>query len=307
MPGIIPLVEGEVKLEATDEVASVGVGRGEPEAATSGAARADRLPQTWVAPGRRPNYPIESVDNALKLLGLFRKQKLVRVSEASEALGIARSTAHRLLAMLQYHGFVRQDPLTKAYLAGRGLIDLGLAAVQGLDVRALARPELERLCRELDETVHLVVLDGRSALYVDSVESTRTLRVGARTGIVVPAHCTASGKALLAELSTDELRSLVGDAKLEALTPRTITRLSDLERELDRVRRLGYATSFEESEPGLAAVAAPLRGAELHSQGAIGVSAPSLRMTKRETQRVAAAVLEAASALAERAAASQPG
>lgn len=283
-------------------MASTGGGLGDPQAASSRPGAADPPMQTWSVQGRRPNYPIESVDNALKLLGLFRKQKPVRVSEASEVLGIARSTAHRLLAMLQYHGFVRQDPLTKAYLAGRGLIDLGLAAVQGLDVRALARPELERLCRELDETVHLVVLDGRSALHVDSVEGTRTLRVGARTGLAVPAHCTASGKALLAELPTDKLRSLIGDAKLEALTPRTITRLSDLERELERVREHGYATSFEESEPGLAAVAASLRGTELHSQAAIGVSAPSLRMTKRETQRVAAAVLEATRSLTERAA-----
>ncbi|MCC6222865.1 MAG: IclR family transcriptional regulator [Thermoleophilia bacterium] len=246
----------------------------------------------------RPTYPIESVDNALKLLHLFRKQRVVRVSEASELLGIARSTAHRLLAMLQYHGFVRQDPVTKAYLAGRGLVDLGLAAVRSLEARRLARPALERLCRELDETVHLAVLDGRSVLYIDSVESSRTLRVGARTGILLPAHATAAGKALLAELSTEEVHTLLGDVRLEALTPRTLTRLADLERELEHVRERGYATSSEEAEPGVSAVAAAVRGLGALPQPAITVGAPSSRVGRTDVERIAAALLAATGSLA---------
>src|SRR3989304_2778542 len=247
----------------------------------------DSLPED-VARRPRPAYPIESVDNALKLLGMFRKRKLVRVSEAADALGIARSTAHRLIAMLQYHGFVRQAPLTKAYVAGRALLDLGLATVQGLDVRAAARPELERLSREVEETVHLLVLDGRTALCIDSVESTRALRIGARTGIVVPAHCTAGGKALLAELTHEALRDLLGSVRLEAPTARTLARLADLERDFERIRERGYATSFEEIEPGVAAVAAVLRSPVLHPPAAIAVSAPRRRIGVRGGPRMGA-------------------
>ncbi len=254
------------------------------------------------SPGPRPTYPIESVDNALRLLGMFRRRQLVRVSEVAEALGIAPSTAHRLLAMLQYHGLVRQDPLTKAYAAGQALLDLGLAAAQGLDVRSLARPELERLSRELEETVHLVVLEGRSAFTIDSVESTQALRIGAPAGMAEPCHCTASGKALLAELPAFELHTLLGGTRLETPTPRAIGRLADLERELEQVRARGYATSFEESEPGIAAVAAVIPEPALLPRAAIGVSAPSFRLTRKEASRVGAAVLETARAVAGRAA-----
>ncbi|MCC6222864.1 MAG: IclR family transcriptional regulator [Thermoleophilia bacterium] len=259
--------------------------------------RPERVPGSH---GPRPAYPIESVDNALKLLGMFRRRQLVRVSEAGDALGIARSTAHRLLAMLQYHGFVRQDPLSKAYVAGQALLDLGLAAVQGLDIRTLARPELERLSRELEETAHLVVLEGRAALTIDSVESTRALRVGARTGVADPCHCTAPGKALLAEFAGHELRSLLGDGPLETPTPRAIARLDELERELEQIRELGFAASFEECEPGVSAIAAAIPEPALLPRAAIGISAPSFRLTSKETARVAAAVVEAAHAVVAR-------
>jgi DNA-binding IclR family transcriptional regulator len=249
--------------------------------------------------GPRPTYPIESVDNALKLLGMFRKRQLIRVSEASAELGIARSTAHRLLAMLQYHGFVRQDPLTRAYLVGRGLLDLGLAAVRGLDVRTIARPELERVCRAVDETVTLTVLDGRSALTVDSVEGGRSLRVGSRTGIAVPAHSTAAGKALLAALPPDDVRALFAGVRLEAETARTIARFEDLERELARVRDRGYATSFEEREAGVASVAAAIDPRALGQLAAIGIDAPSARLGRPETIAYGKRLAAAAAAVAD--------
>ena len=106
-----------------------------------------------------PNYPIGSVSNALRLLLMFREDPLIRVSEASSALGVAPSTAHRLLAMLEYHGFVQQDPATRGYRAGPAVIDIGLSAVRSIDVRSHLLPYMERLCDEVDETVQLMVLE----------------------------------------------------------------------------------------------------------------------------------------------------
>ena len=141
------------------------------------------------------------MNNALRLLLLFRSQPRVRLSEASEHLGVAHSTAHRLLAMLAYHGFVRQEQDSRAYVTGPALVEIGLAAVSQLDIRRHARPALERLAGSLGETVHLAVLEGSvRALTLDAVESSRALRVAARTGAASAANCTASGKALLAEL-----------------------------------------------------------------------------------------------------------
>jgi IclR family transcriptional regulator, acetate operon repressor len=130
------------------------------------------------------------VDNALRLLMLFRDTPRVRLSEASGHLGVAHSTAHRLMAMLAYHGFVRQEPGSRAYVAGPALVEIGLAAVRELDIRLHARPVLESLAASLRETVHLAVLEGGNVRYLDAVESPHALRVASRTGSALAANCT---------------------------------------------------------------------------------------------------------------------
>ncbi len=175
-------------------------------------------------PGQEPAYPIASVNNALRLLLLFRSQPRVRLSEASEHLGVAHSTAHRLLAMLAYHGFVRQEQDSRTYVTGPALVEIGLAAVGQLDIRRHARPALERLAGALGETVHLAVLEGGNVRYLDAIESSRALRVASRTGSVLAANCTASGKALLAELPDAELSAMfAGGTALPRLTARSIS------------------------------------------------------------------------------------
>ena len=205
-------------------------------------------------PGQEPAYPIASVDNALRLLLLFRSQPRVRLSEASEHLGVAHSTAHRLMAMLAYHGFVRQERDSRTYVAGPALVETGLAAVRQLDIRRHARPALERLASSLGETVHLAVLEGGNVRYLDAIESSRALRVAARTGSVLAASCTASGKALLAELR--------------------------------QVREAGCAVNREESEEGVASVAVTVRGPRRVPVAALVVSGPVSRMTAEATGKI---------------------
>ncbi len=193
--------------------------------------------QSAAEPGREPAYPIASVDNALRLLMLFRAKPRVRLSDASEHLGVAHSTAHRLMAMLAYHGFVRQEPDSRAYVAGPALVEIGLAAIRQLDIRLHARPVLESLASSLGETVHLAVLAGGNVRYLDAVESSRALRVAARTGSALAANCTASGKALLAALPDQEVSALfAAQQSLTALTARSITAKSRLLAELKEVR-----------------------------------------------------------------------
>ena len=107
-----------------------------------------------------PAYPIASVNNALLLLLLFREQPRVRLTDACKCLGVAHSTAHRLLAMLAHHGFVQQEPVTRAYIAGPALVEVGLAVVGSLNVWEQARPMMEELAVETGETVHLGVSRG---------------------------------------------------------------------------------------------------------------------------------------------------
>ncbi|HEX3307319.1 MAG TPA: helix-turn-helix domain-containing protein, partial [Streptosporangiaceae bacterium] len=122
--------------------------------------------------GPAPRYPIESVDNALQLLLLFAENPRVRLTDASKELGVASSTAHRLLAMLQYRGYVQQDP-SRAYKAGPVLRQIGLAAMRQADLSEAARPVLERLHDDLDGATTIGKLEGQHVVYVDQVPNDR--------------------------------------------------------------------------------------------------------------------------------------
>lgn len=236
-----------------------------------------------------PQYPIESVDNALRLLLLFAEQPRIRLTDASSYLGVASSTAHRLLAMLQYRGFVRQDAVSRAYVPGAALSVIAAAVNRQLNVHARARPVLERLNRDLQETVHLGRLEGDQVHFLDSIESGRAVRVVSRLGRLMPAHCTSTGKAMLSQMPLEDLHRLYADETLTGVTEHSITTRTALERDLQTIRRLGYATSEEESEDGVASVAVPVTGAPGMRLG-LNVSVPVQRMTPTNRNAIAAAL-----------------
>jgi DNA-binding IclR family transcriptional regulator len=246
-----------------------------------------------------PAYPIGSVDKALRLLLLFREHPVLRVTDASEELGVVRSTAHRLLAMLQHHGFVVQDPVSKAYRSGPALVDIGLAVVRDMDLRSQLHPYLEQLVAAVGETAQMMVLRGTEILFVDSVESEKALRTSSRVGNTLPAHCTSGGKALLAELDPAAVRRLYAGRRLEKPTPRSIGSREALERELERVRERGYATNVDESEVDISAIAAVVRGRLGQPLASLAISAPTSRLGAAERERAAAHVVRIARAASD--------
>lgn len=252
---------------------------------TSGAPAADSL---------APQYPIESVDNALKLLLLLGDQPEIRLSEATRYLEVASSTAHRLLAMLAYRGFVRQDPVSKAYRPGPALTGVAFAIFGRIDIAGIAMPILRRVSEGLRETVHIGMLDGSAVRFVAAVEGPAAVRVASRLGRTMPAHCTSTGKVMLAGLPEPELRQLFPDENLERVTAQSIGSRSALEAELPRIRKQGYAVNREESEEGVAsvAVAIPTRAPGLRL--ALNAAAPQQRLSTSQYRSVAATLLEAA-------------
>jgi len=227
-----------------------------------------------------PAYPISSVENALRLLLMFRRQRLVRVTDAALALGVGRSTAHRLLATLQHHGFVEQDSDTRAYRAGPMLAEIGLAIVREDGVRTHMRPFMERLRDELNETIQLVVLQGAQGLFIETVESHRPLRTASRVGITVPAHCLSGGKALLAQLPRERLHALYPEPQIPRATPHSIATRDDLEADLDEVRRRGYATNFGESEEEIGSIGIAIHDAGGQPRAGLAVSGPVSRVNE---------------------------
>lgn len=241
-----------------------------------------------------PKYPIESVDNALRLIALLGERQSIGVSDAAEHLGVAPSTAHRLLAMLQHHRFAHQDPQHKTYYAGPALVEAGLSVIRDLDVRSQARPSIEQLVEEVGETAHLCVLRDSEVFFLDCVESHHALREGSRVGDVLPAHCTAAGRALLSYFSDERVCKVFPGEELKPLTPRSITSRTALLADLQTVRRRGYAVNVGESEPGLRAVAAAIVDDAGRLRGAITVAGPDGRMTAKDVPRIARAVTDAA-------------
>jgi IclR family acetate operon transcriptional repressor len=228
----------------------------------------------------RPPYLIESVDSALRLLHIFLRSDRVRLSEAAEALDVSPSTAHRLLAMLCYHGFATQDRRRREYCPGPALMRMGLAAMKRLDIREHARPIMEALAAELNETVGLGILQGRDVLYLAGVDGTRVVRVGARTGALIPAHCISMGKVLLSSLGDDRLEELFPQDALPAMTERTVATKAELRAQLAVIRRRGYAQSVGESEEGVASIAVGIFDEAGTMHAAMSVAAPFFRATK---------------------------
>jgi DNA-binding IclR family transcriptional regulator len=237
---------------------------------------------------------LRSVDNALRLLHLVGERQVLRVAEAADALGVARSTAHRLLTALRQRGFVLQDKPNGAYRPGPALNAIGLAAIGRIDIRRVARPVLEDLARTTQETVSLALLEGHSVRFIDCVESPRPVRVGDRTGVVMRAHCTAGGKAILAGMPASDLRRHYPDGELEACTDASITTWDDLLAELETIRANGYAVNIEEGESGISAVGTAVPDLYGTPLAALAVVVPSSRLNSvSQGKALAPAVLQA--------------
>ncbi|WCB92099.1 HTH-type transcriptional regulator XynR [Baekduia alba] len=235
-----------------------------------------------------PAYPIESVDRALSLILAFEDRDSITVTEASTLLDVSRSTAFRLLSVLQHRGFVRQDKRSKIFHRGPALRRVGLAAVQRSDVRAALRPLLERVVAEVDETAHLVVLQGSQAFFLDCVEGSKVVRATARLGTSFPAHLTSGGKVLLANLPPARLSDTLS-GELHALTLNSKVSSGSVQRELTKVRRQGFAINDEESEAGVRAVSVLIPGAPERGimDAAISVAGPSERLDEGRLLEIA--------------------
>jgi len=224
---------------------------------------------------------IESVDRALRILEeLSRHGSGTSLDELSSRLALPKSSLHRTLAALRQRGFATQRE-DGSYLLGPEPMRIAFEFYDRLDVRVWLRPTLERLRAELNETVHLGVLDGADVVYVDKLEPTHPIALGSKIGGRNPAHCTGVGKALLAwTYPTDA--ALVAwateHAPLARRTSRTIADPEALAREMIRIRSEGSAKDLEESEAGVRCVAAPVFFGGSTPVAAISISAPKERL-----------------------------
>lgn len=243
---------------------------------------------------------VRSVDRAAALLlalGDFPAE--AGVTELARRLGLHKSTASRLLATLQRRGLVEQDEESGKYRLGLVVIRLAERAEKTLDLRTLARPDLERLARSTRETVGLAIVEGDRCLTVAQVDGPNMVACADRTGRTTPLHCGAAGKVLLATMPERDVMRLARNG-LAAFTERTITTLERLLEELARVRRRGFATAFSECEPGQNAVAAPVHDARGRVVASVDIWGPAYRITPARVAELTAEARATASAISIR-------
>jgi IclR family KDG regulon transcriptional repressor len=236
---------------------------------------------------------LSTVRNAARVLKAFSsRHRTFGVSELARELDLSTSTTHRLLATLASEHLVEQDSATGRYRLGLAVYDL-VAAMTELDLTQAVLPPMTVLRHRTGETVQVGVLDGREVVYVERLESPRTLRMFIDVGRRNSAHCTGTGKVLLAGLDDRHLDRTLDGWDLEAKTRHTITDHAALRRELAHVRSDGYAVNRGESELEAVSVGAPIRDPFGAVIAAISVAGPAGRMTD-DLEMITAAVVEAA-------------
>ncbi|MQY14552.1 Transcriptional regulator KdgR [Streptomyces sp. RB5] len=242
-----------------------------------------------------PPYPIASVDHALRAAAILQLEGGATVSQIAERLGVARSTAHRILAMLVYRDFAVRDE-DRVYRAGPVLELAAHSQSQISRLRATALPHLQRVVDLLDETANLIVRTGDTARFIASVECRQALRVGSREGMVFPAHRTTAGLLLLAELTDEELAEVYDPGRYR---DRAAERpdVDRLRADLVKLRRNGFAVNRERSERGLVAVGVPVRDPQGTAVAGLSVSLPSVRYDPHRLQSLVATLNAGARAL----------
>jgi IclR family transcriptional regulator, KDG regulon repressor len=220
------------------------------------------------------------------------------VVDVARRLGVDKSQASRTLRTLAEHGLVERDPATRAYRLGPRVFTYASLVAERRLLRA-GPPVLVQLVAALGERAHLSVLDGASVLTLLSESPPHAVQTAGWAGRTVPAYCTAAGRALLADYDAAALKALFARMPLEPLAPRTITDVDVLARRIAEAAARGWATADEELEPGLAAVAAPVRRFDGRIIAALNVSGPSFRFSAR-LEQAGAEVARAARLLSER-------
>ncbi len=243
---------------------------------------------------------VRSVRRAIRILEAFREGSSHTVTELSRTLKLPKSSVYELVSTLAAEGLVTKEDATSRYRLGLRLVELARAANHDLEVRQVARPLIEKLRDEFNETVQLTVLDGEEILYVDGCESSRQLRTFFQPGDRAPLYCTALGKAILANLPPRQRERYLRRRGLKAFTAGTLTDPTALRRELDRTTARGYSVDDMEHEEDVRCVGAPIRDREGRAFASVSVSGPAHRLKPGRDREIARRVMAAAEEISRR-------
>jgi len=238
----------------------------------------------WSIPSLRDPRFSQSLERGLAILGCFTAARpVLGIADIADHLGMSRSTTHRYVITLVALGYLEQGASRK-YRLGLRVTDLGMSALNSTGLHEHANGYLEELRQQTSYTAGLAVLDGPDIVFINRVRSfrARDKDPGTRAGSRLPAYCTSMGKLLLASLPDAEQRNLIASMKLTKRGPKTITSKKALREELEEVRASGFAASVDELSPGLCSISAGVRDENGEVVAAVGMLAPSSRISLEE-------------------------
>lgn len=230
------------------------------------------------------------VVRTIAILETLSQNQQINLEHLAKETKLPKATLLRFLSTLVSLGYVYRDP-TDLYSLTLKLFSLGSHGLEHIDFISLANPVAQKLCTELGETVHMGVLEGKSAVYVLKKESSFTIRMYSRVGKTIPLYCTAIGKVLLSDMSERELLHYLTKVTLKPFTPNTIRDEQALRAELEKIRVQGWASDDEEHEMGTLCIGAPVRDYTGRAIAAMSVSWPLFRFDPEDKKRIVASIL----------------
>lgn len=242
-----------------------------------------------------------AINRICDLLNAFSESEpLLTLTQVSQRIGLPKSTTYRFLDALASQGIIYREPDGQGYRLGYQLIRWGTLSQASISLRSLALPVMRQLTEETGESSILSVRVGHAGVWIEKTESQHPVRLAMRVGKNLHLHAGASSKVLLAFLPPDQQEEILSALDLKPLCTNTITTMEALRVELARIRRQGYATSFEETDPGAMGVAAPVFDHAGMPAAGIGIAAPVTRVPREQVARIAVAVVTASQELSRR-------
>jgi DNA-binding IclR family transcriptional regulator len=239
--------------------------------------------------------PSAAVERALTMLeAVAVEAEGLSNAEISRKLNIPKSSASYILRTLETQGYLTRDEESGKYRVGLKILSLSRGALSGLDVRGVALPIMRHLTQQTGLTSHLAILDGPDAVYIEKVEPEGFIRMDTWVGRRMRVHATSVGKALVAHIPQDRLEAIVEKSGMEKRTPKTITTLPRLLKELEKVRDQGYGVDDEENNLGARCVAAPVFNDRGLIEAGLGLSGTTQQVSPQTMPRILEALKDAA-------------
>ena len=230
--------------------------------------------------------PIQVADKLFLVLETLARTGPLGLTELCHEVNMNKTTVHRILNSLLYLGYVQQDSATTKYRLTFKIWDIANQLLNKIDIIEEVRPHLRELAAKTGETVHLVQMDGIHATYIAKEESESSVRLVSMVGKSIPLYCSGVGKAMLADMSDEEIKQIWQASERKQLTEHTITDFDYFMKEIGNIRKQGYATDNEENELGVRCVAVSLGDKKPSPHYAFSISAPIHRMDEARMREI---------------------